>query len=134
VDGVAAEPSYVDVSVPPGQRKRIAIETTRNAFAYVFAGSGMFRDASDPRAVLTESGVDPDARPRYEATNHSLVLFDRGDEIVVQAGDEGIRFLLVSGKPIEEPVAWYGPIVMNTPDELRQAAAELRDGSFIKHA
>jgi redox-sensitive bicupin YhaK (pirin superfamily) len=134
VDGVAAEPSYVDVSVPPGQRKRIAIETTRNAFAYVFAGSGMFRDASDPRAVLTESGVDPDARPRYDATNHSLVLFDRGDEIVVQAGDEGIRFLLVSGKPIEEPVAWYGPIVMNTPDELRQAAAELRDGSFIKHA
>jgi redox-sensitive bicupin YhaK (pirin superfamily) len=134
VDGVAAEPSYVDVSVPPGQRKRIAIETTRNAFAYVFAGSGMFRDASDPRAVLTESGVDPDARPRYDATNHSLVLFDRGDEIVVQAGDAGIRFLLVSGKPIEEPVAWYGPIVMNTPDELRQAAAELRDGSFIKHA
>jgi quercetin 2,3-dioxygenase len=133
VDGVAAEPSYVDLSVPPGQRKRIAIETTRNAFAYVFAGSGTFRDASDPRAVLTESGADPNARPRYDAGNHSLVLFDRGDEIVVQAGDEGIRFLLVSGKPIEEPVAWYGPIVMNTPDELRQAVSELRDGTFIKH-
>jgi redox-sensitive bicupin YhaK (pirin superfamily) len=133
VDGVAAEPSYVDVSVPPGRRKRIAIETTRNAFAYVFAGSGTFRDASDPRAVLTESGADPNAQPRYDANNHSLVLFDRGDEIVVQAGDEGIRFLLVSGKPIEEPVAWYGPIVMNTADELRQAVAELRDGSFIKH-
>jgi redox-sensitive bicupin YhaK (pirin superfamily) len=123
VDGVAAEPSYVDVSVPPG-----------NAFAYVFAGSGTFRDASDPQAVLTESGADPSAPARYEAANHSLVLFDRGDEIVVQAGDEGIRFLLVSGKPIEEPVAWYGPIVMNTPDELRQAVAELSDGSFIKHA
>jgi redox-sensitive bicupin YhaK (pirin superfamily) len=123
----------VDVSVPPGRRKRIAIETTRNAFAYVFAGSGTFRDASDPRAVLTESGADPNAQPRYDANNHSLVLFDRGDEIVVQAGDEGIRFLLVSGKPIEEPVAWYGPIVMNTADELRQAVAELRDGSFIKH-
>ena len=134
VDGVAAEPSYVDVSVPPGKRKRIAIETTRNAFAYVFAGSGTFRDASDPQAVLTESGADPSAPARYDAANHSLVLFDRGDEIVVQAGDEGIRFLLVSGKPIEEPVAWYGPIVMNTPDELRQAVAELRDGSFIKHA
>jgi len=134
VDGVAAEPSYVDVSVPPGKRKRIAIETTRNAFAYVFAGSGTFRDASDPQAVLTESGADPSAPARYEAANHSLVLFDRGDEIVVQAGDEGIRFLLVSGKPIEEPVAWYGPIVMNTPDELRQAVAELSDGSFIKHA
>jgi redox-sensitive bicupin YhaK (pirin superfamily) len=133
VDGVAAEPSYVDVSVPPGRRKRIAIETTRNAFAYVFAGSGTFRDASDPRAVLTESGADPNAQPRYDANNHTLVLFDRGDGIVVQAGDEGIRFLLVSGKPIEEPVAWYGPIVMNTADELRQAVAELRDGSFIKH-
>jgi redox-sensitive bicupin YhaK (pirin superfamily) len=60
------------------------------------------------------------------------VLFDRGDEVVVQAGDEGIRFLLVSGKPIEEPVAWYGPIVMNTQAELRQAVAELRDGTFIR--
>src|SRR5688572_17394999 len=132
VDGVAAEPSYVDVSVPPGRKKRIAVETTRNAFAYVFAGSGTFRDASDPRAVLTESGADPNAPPRYEAGNHSLVLFDRGDEVVVQAGDEGIRFLLVSGRPIEEPVAWYGPIVMNTQAELRQAVAELRDGSFIR--
>jgi len=65
--------------------------------------------------------------------NHSLVLFDRGDEIVVQAGDQGIRFLLVSGKPIEEPVAWYGPIVMNTQEQLQRAVAELRDGTFIKH-
>jgi redox-sensitive bicupin YhaK (pirin superfamily) len=132
VDGVAAEPSYVDVSVPPGRRKRLAVETTRNAFAYVFAGSGTFRDASEPRAVLTESGAEPDAPARYEAGNHSLVLFGRGDEVVVQAGDEGIRFLLVSGKPIEEPVAWYGPIVMNTQAELNQAVSELRNGTFIK--
>ena len=69
----------------------------------------------------------------YDASNHSLVLFDRGDEIAVQAGDEGIRFLLVSGKPIEEPVAWYGPIVMNTQEQLRQAMAELQTGDFIKH-
>ena len=133
VEGVAADPSYVDISVPPGHRKRIAIETTRNAFAYVFAGSGTFRDASDPRPVLTESGADPNAPAVYDASNHSLVLFDRGDEIVVQAGDEGIRFLLVSGKPIEEPVAWYGPIVMNTTAELQRAVSELRDGTFIKH-
>ncbi|HEU5041682.1 MAG TPA: pirin family protein [Gemmatimonadales bacterium] len=134
VDGVAAEPSYVDVSVPPGKRKRLKVATERNAFAYVFAGAGTFRDASAPRAVLTESGVEPDAPPVYDATNHSLVLFDRGDEIVVQAGDEGIRFLLVSGRPIEEPVAWYGPIVMNTQAELRQAVAELRDGTFIRES
>ena len=74
----------------------------------------------------------PEAAPTYDATNHSLVLFDHGDEIVVQAGPEGIRFLLVSGKPLEEPVAWYGPIVMNTQAELRQAMSELQDGSFIK--
>jgi len=95
VEGVAADPNYLDISVAPRQRKRLRIETTRNAFAYVFAGSGTFRDASDPRAVLTESAVDPNAKPKYEVGNHSLVLFDRGDEITVQAGDEGIRFLLV---------------------------------------
>jgi len=133
VEGVAADPRYVDISVPPGKRKRIQVETARNAFAYVFAGAGSFRDASDPKAVLTESGADPNAAPVYDARNHSLVLFDRGDEIVVQAGDEGIRFLLVSGKPLEEPVAWRGPIVMNTQEELRQAMAELHTGAFIKH-
>jgi len=132
VEGVAADPSYVDISVPPGKLRRIQVETTRNAFAYVFAGAGTFRDASSPRAVLTESAVDPNAKPVYDAKNHSLVLFDRGDEIVVQAGPEGIRFLLVSGKPLEEPVAWHGPIVMNTDEELRQAIAELHAGTFIR--
>jgi redox-sensitive bicupin YhaK (pirin superfamily) len=133
VEGVAAEPRYVDISVPPGKRKRIQVETTHNAFAYVFAGAGTFRDASAPHAVLTESAVDPNAAPVYDAKNHSLVLFDRGDEIVVQAGPDGIRFLLVSGKPLEEPVAWYGPIVMNTEAELRQAVSELQNGTFIRH-
>jgi redox-sensitive bicupin YhaK (pirin superfamily) len=133
VEGVAADPSYLDISVPPGKQKRLSVETTRNAFAYVFAGSGSFRDASDPRAVLTESGADPNAPTRYDASNHSLVLFDQGDEVVVRTGDDGIRFLLISGKPIEEPVAWYGPIVMNTRDQLTQAVAELQNGTFIKH-
>jgi redox-sensitive bicupin YhaK (pirin superfamily) len=133
VEGVAADPRYVDISVPPGKRKRIAVETTRNAFAYVFGGSGTFRDASAPQAVLTESAVDPSAAPVYDAHNHSLVLFDRGDEIVVQAGPEGMRFLLVSGKPLEEPVAWHGPIVMNTQAELRQAMSDLQRGTFIRH-
>jgi quercetin 2,3-dioxygenase len=133
VDGIAADPSYLDISVPPGQRKRLQVDVASNAFAYVFSGSGAFRDASDPRPVLTESTAQPDAPAVYSIADHSLVLFDRGDEIVVQAGPEGIRFLLVSGRPIEEPVAWYGPIVMNTDDELRQALSDLRDGSFIKH-
>jgi redox-sensitive bicupin YhaK (pirin superfamily) len=133
VEGVAADPRYVDISVPPCKRRRIQVETTRNAFAYVFAGAGTFRDASAPQAVLTESAVDPNAAPVYDAKNHSLVLFDRGDEIVVQAGPEGIRFLLVSGQPLEEPVAWYGPIVMNTDAQLRQAMHELQSGTFIRH-
>ncbi len=133
VEGVAADPSYLDVFVPAGKRKQLKIETSRNAFAYVFAGSGTFRDASDPRAVLTDQVLNPEAAPVYDARNHSLVLFDRGDEITVEAGEEGIHFLLVSGKPIEEPVAWYGPIVMNTQEQLRQAIAELNTGAFIKH-
>ena len=73
-----------------------------------------------------------DTAPPVEADNRSLILFDRGDEVTVQAGDDGIRFLLVSGKPLEEPVAWYGPIVMNTQAQLRQAFTELQAGNFLK--
>jgi quercetin 2,3-dioxygenase len=133
VEGVAADPRYLDVFVPPGKRKRLAVERTRHAFAYVFAGSGTFRDASDPRPVTNEldASTPLGARPS-NVGNRSLILFDAGDEITVQAGDQGIRFLLISGKPIEEPVAWYGPIVMNTKAELQQAMSDLRDGTFIK--
>jgi redox-sensitive bicupin YhaK (pirin superfamily) len=133
VEGIAADPSYVDIAVPAGKRKRLSVDTSRNAFAYVFAGSGTFRDSSEPRGVLTEQVGSANALVRDETGNRSLVLFDSGDEIVVQAGAEGIRFLLVSGKPIEEPVAWHGPIVMNTEEQLRQAYEELHAGTFIKH-
>ncbi len=132
VEGVASDPSYVDVTVLAGKRKRLKVETTRNAFAYIFAGSGTFRDASSPQAVLTEQAAQENSEPVYDVKNHSLVLFDRGDEVTVQAGPEGIRFLLVSGQPIEEPVAWYGPIVMNTQEELREAMADLEHGTFIQ--
>ncbi len=128
VDGIAADPIYLDVSVPPGRRKTLPVETTRHAFAYVFAGSGKFCNASGPLAVPTEGVGWADTAPPAEADNRSLVLFDRGDEVTVQAGEEGIRFLLVSGKPLEEPVAWYGPIVMNTQEQLRQAFEELEQG------
>ena len=132
VEGVAADPRYLDVSVPPGRRKRLAVDRSNHAFAYVFAGSGTFRDASAPQGLLTEQidGATTRTLPD-DSENRSLILFDRGDEVVVQAGDQGIRFLLVSGKPIEEPVAWYGPIVMNTEQELRQALSDLRTGTFI---
>jgi quercetin 2,3-dioxygenase len=132
VDGIAANPVYIDVSVLPGMKKTLPVETTRHAFAYVFAGSGKFCNASGPLTVPTESAGWFETSPPVEADNRSLILFDRGDEVTVQAGDEGIRFLLISGKPLKEPVAWYGPIVMNTQQELRQAFQELQDGTFLR--
>ncbi|MEO6462518.1 MAG: pirin family protein [Candidatus Eisenbacteria bacterium] len=132
VDEIAARPTYLDVSVPPGKKKRLPVETHRSAFAYVFAGSGRFANASDPQAVKTEAPGPLGLLAPVEARDRSLVLFDRGDEVVVQAGDEGVRFLLVSGEPLEEPVAWRGPIVMNTRQELQQAFAELEQGTFLK--
>lgn len=131
VDGIAADPRYLDVWVPPGKRRTLEVQTARHAFAYVFEGSGTFRDASEPRTIRDEDG-NVVTLPLEETGNRSLVLFDSGDEVTVQAGDEGIRFLLVSGKPIEEPVAWAGPIVMNTQEQLKQAYSELREGTFIR--
>jgi redox-sensitive bicupin YhaK (pirin superfamily) len=132
IDGIATDPVYLDISVPAGVRKTLPVETRHQAFAYVFEGSGKFCNASDPFAVPTEpAGWATDAPPPAEAANRSLVLFDKGDEVTVQAGDEGIRFLLVSGKPLKEPVAWYGPIVMNTQAELRRAFEELDKGTFL---
>jgi redox-sensitive bicupin YhaK (pirin superfamily) len=133
VDGIAADPRYLDVSVPPGQRKTLPVESSGHAFAYIFGGSGSFGNASRPFGVLTEREGQGETLTREQTGNRSLVVFDSGDEVTVQAGESGIRFLLVSGKPIQEPVAWYGPIVMNTEDELRQAYAELREGTFIKN-
>jgi hypothetical protein len=133
VEGVAAEPRYLDISVPPGKRKTFKVETSRHAFAYVFAGSGTFSGASQPLGVLTENATPAGEMLARERTgNRALVLFERGDDVIVQAGEEGIRFLLVSGQPLEEPVAWYGPIVMNTQAELKQAVSELRAGTFIR--
>jgi redox-sensitive bicupin YhaK (pirin superfamily) len=128
---VAIDPVYLDVTVPAGRRKSLPVETTRHAFAYVFSGDAKFSNASDPLAVPTESDGWSDTAPPSRAENRSLVLFDDGDEVVVQAGEDGVRFLLVSGKPLGEPVAWYGPIVMNTQEQLRDAFTELQEGTFL---
>jgi hypothetical protein len=130
--GIAADPVYIDVSVPPGKRKTLPVETKSHAFAYVFAGTGKFCNASGPLAVPTESVGWHDTKPPIQADNRSLILFDSGDEVTVEAGEEGIRFLLISGRPLEEPVAWYGPIVMNTQEQLREAFAQLDRGTFLK--
>lgn len=133
VDGIAAEPLYLDVSVPPNLTKSLPIDTRANAFAYVFAGAGRFRDASAPMGVLVEKEFEGrELTMRDMSGNRTLVRFGSGDEVRVTAGPEGVRFLLVAGRPIREPVAWHGPIVMNTREELMQAVSELRNGTFIK--
>jgi redox-sensitive bicupin YhaK (pirin superfamily) len=135
VDGIAAEPQYLDIFVPAGRRKTFRIDTRRRAFAYVFEGAGNFRDAGKPQGVLLEKEVKgEEVNIRDLSGNRTLVRFGAGDEVTVTAGPQGIRFLLISGAPIQEPVAWHGPIVMNTPAEIRQAMADLRNGTFIKPA
>ncbi|MDU8929982.1 pirin family protein [Alisedimentitalea sp. MJ-SS2] len=135
VDGIAADPQYLDVSVPPGVKKTLPVDTYRRAFAYVFDGEGVFSDASTPTGILLEKEVmGQEVNIRDMSGDRTLVRFGTGDEITVQAGERGVRFLLVSGAPIQEPVAWHGPIVMNTQDELRQAFRDLRNGTFIQPA
>jgi redox-sensitive bicupin YhaK (pirin superfamily) len=135
VDGIAADPQYLDIYVPPGVKKTFPVDTYRKAFAYVFEGAGAFDYASRPRGVLTEKEVaGAEVNIRDLSGNRTLVNFDTGDSVTVQAGEEGVRFLLISGKPIEEPVAWHGPIVMNTRAELKLAVQELQNGTFIKPA
>ena len=133
VDGIAAAPRYLDVSVPAGKTKTLRMDLASNAFAYVFEGSGSFRGASEPRPVPYEADEGVIAYKPVEVDNRSLVVFDSGDELRVTAGEHGLRFLLVSGRPIREPVAWYGPIVMNTQEELQTAFREFQDGSFLKN-
>ena len=135
VDGIAADPQYLDVSVPAGTRKAIPVDAYRSAFAYVFEGSASFRGASDPVGVLVEKEIGGrEVRLRDRSGDRTLVVFNTGDEIVVETADEPVRFLLVSGRPIREPVAWHGPIVMNTQAEIRQAMADLESGDFIRRS
>ncbi len=135
IDGIAADPQYLDIFVPAGVRKTFAIDTYRHAFAYIFDGAGQFVDASMPKGVLVEKeALGQELNIRDMSGNRTLVQFGTGDEISVQAGPEGIRFLLISGAPIQEPIAWHGPIVMNTREELQQAIRELKNQTFIKPA
>lgn len=133
VDGVAANPQYLDISVPANTRKLIPIDAYRNAFAYVFAGSASFDNASDGIGIQVEKQInDQEVLMRDCSGNRTLIVFDTGDEIAVQTFDDPVRFLLISGQAIREPIAWHGPIVMNTQNEIKQAMAELNNGSFIR--
>jgi redox-sensitive bicupin YhaK (pirin superfamily) len=133
VDGIAADPQYLDVTIPPGQTKTLPVDTRRRAFAYVFEGAAAFADAAAPTGVLLEKEVaGQELALRDLSGDRTLVRFGDGDEVRVQAGPDGVRFLLISGAPISEPVAWHGPIVMNTRAELEQAMRDLQNGRFVK--
>ncbi|GKY88708.1 pirin family protein [Sinisalibacter aestuarii] len=135
VDGIAADPQYLDISIPPGVKKTLRVDTYKSTFAYVFAGAAAFTDASAPEGVLLEKELrGQEVNIRDLSGNRTVVRFGAGEEINVQAGEEGVRFLLVSGAPIREPVAWHGPIVMNTREEILQAVTDLKNGTFIRPA
>jgi redox-sensitive bicupin YhaK (pirin superfamily) len=118
VKEIAADPTYLDISVPANTSFTHAIPLGHTAFAYVFAGEGTFGVTSDNDGEQVEA-------PR-------LVVFDDGDEVRISALQNGLRFLLISGKPLNEPVARYGPFVMNTEEEIEQALLDLRRGTFVK--
>ena len=133
VDGISADPQYFDIYVPPFTKKEISVDAYRNCFAYVFQGRANFEYSSKPIGVRVEKELNgEELNIRDLSGNRTLIRFDSGDSICLQTGESGVRFLLVSGRPIQEPVAWHGPIVMNTKEELAQAFSDLRNGTFIK--
>ena len=133
VDGIAAEPQYFDIYIPPFTKKQLAVDAYRNCFAYIFQGSADFEYSSKPIGVRVEKELNgEELNIRDLSGNRTLIRFDTGEIVSLLTGEKGVRFLLVSGKPIQEPVAWHGPIVMNTRRELDQAFRDLKNGTFIK--
>jgi redox-sensitive bicupin YhaK (pirin superfamily) len=131
---VASKPQYLDIYVPPNTVKTIPMSTYDNCFAYVFEGSAKFDYSSKPQGIKVEKSFNnEDYTIRDLSGNKTLITFDTGDEIKLLSGNHGVRFLLISGTPIQEPVAWHGPIVMNTNDEIKLAMQELNNGTFIKN-
>ncbi len=131
-ENVAIQPQYLDISIPAGVEYIHPTERGHTVFAYVFEGDGMFCHESDPYAYEVEGSNYFDTERSPLLGNHSLVVFEDGDQVQITGGANGVRLLLISGKPLHEPVAWYGPIVMNTDEELRTAFLELQNGTFIK--
>jgi redox-sensitive bicupin YhaK (pirin superfamily) len=133
VTDVVTDPEYLDVTLLPRASFVRRVRRGHTAFAYVIEGAGSFQPDGDPFDYEVEGHSYFDMKRESAIGPESLVIFDDGDEIAVSAGTSGVRFLLVSGKPIGEPVAWWGPIVMNTQEELRVAFDEYERGTFLKH-
>jgi quercetin 2,3-dioxygenase len=132
VRDVVTAPEYLDVTVPAGATFSHPVTRGHTAFAYVIGGKGQFCRESDPFSYEAEGAGYFDMERGPLLGDGHLVLFGDGDEVTIGAQQEPVRFLLISGRPIGEPVAWYGPIVMNTQAELRVAFAELENGTFLR--
>jgi len=133
VRDIVIDPEYLDVSLPPQSRYAHPTEPGRTVFAYVVDGKGCFCQEKKPFTYEAEGVNYFDMQTEPLVGNETLVLFGGGEQITVSTEDRPVRFLLISGKPVGEPIAWYGPIVMNTQEELRIAFEEYRRGTFIKH-
>jgi redox-sensitive bicupin YhaK (pirin superfamily) len=132
VENIVIDPQYLDITVPAKTRFTFPTPLGHTVIAYIFEGKTIFCEEQDPFAYEREGRNYFDTQDDPWLGNHSLVVFEDGEQILVSTEDYAVRFLLVSGRPIREPVAWYGPIVMNTETELRQAFDELQKGTFIK--
>ena len=133
VQDIITDPEYIDVSVPAGAEYVHATKPGHTVFAYVIEGKGCFCKQKNPFSYEVEGENYFDLQRSPFVTDANLVMFGDGEQVVVSTEEEPVRFLLVSGKPIGEPVAWYGPIVMNTQEELQIAFEEYNNGTFIKH-
>ncbi len=133
VRDIITDPEYLDITVPAGSEFVHSTKRGHTVFAYVIEGKGYFCKEKKPFSYETEGVNYFDMQTDAFISDRTLILFDDGDEVAVSTEADAVRFLLISGKPLGEPVAWYGPIVMNTQDELRIAFEEYRNGTFIKH-
>ncbi len=133
VRDIITDPEYLDITVPAGSEFVLSTKLGHTVFAYVIEGKAYFCKEKKPFSYEMQGVNYFDMQADPFVSNRTIVLFDNGEEIVVSTESDPVRFLLVSGKPIGQPVAWYGPIVMNTPEELRIAFEEYRNGTFIKH-
>ncbi|MBN1605562.1 MAG: pirin family protein [Polyangiaceae bacterium] len=133
VRDIVTQPEYLDVTVAAGQTFTHPTPLGHTAFAYVIGGKGVFGEKEAPDGHNAGADGDVDVEPDGLIGDRHLVLFADGEVVSVVADAEPVRFLLISGKPIREPIAWQGPIVMNTEAELRHAFAELENGTFIKN-
>ena len=132
VQDIVTDPEYIDVTIPANTVFKHSTKMGYTVFAYVMKGNGSFDENEYTYAYEVEDAEYSDLDNSSSIGPENLIMFNDGDRISVTSGDEGARFLLISGKPLNEPVAWYDPIVMNTQEELEIAFEEYRKGTLIK--